>query len=103
MFTRKKKVIIAYYLYKKMQKKEKRKKKMWVHPILLERKSYGIFYTLFEDLKKDETKFFNFFRMSQVTFQKILTLIQDKLRHVDTDMRESITPAERLAVTLRYV
>jgi hypothetical protein len=87
MLTRKKKVIIEYYLYKKMQQKEKRKKKMWVHSILSERKTYGVFYTLFEDLKKDEMKFFNFFRMSQVTFQKLLTLVQNKLRHVDTDMR----------------
>jgi hypothetical protein len=54
MFNRKKKVIIAYYFYKKIQQKEKRKKKIWVHPISLERKIYGIFYTLFEDLKKDE-------------------------------------------------
>jgi len=93
MFNRKKKVIKAYNLYEKMQQKEKRKKKMWVHAILLERKSYGIFYTLYEDLKEDETKFFNLFRISQVTFQKLSTLVQDKLRHVDTDMCESITPA----------
>jgi hypothetical protein len=69
----------------------------------LERKSYSIFYTFLEDLKKDKTKFFNFFRMNRVTFQKLLTLVQDKLKHVDTDMREFITLAEQLAVTFKYV
>lgn len=41
--------------------------------------------------------------MNQETFQKLLKLVRDKLRHVDTDMRESISPSEQLAVTLRYV
>lgn len=86
-----------------MQEKEKRKKKFWVHPILLEREGYGVFYTLFENLKKDETKFFNFFRMNIETFFKLLKIVHGKLKHADTNMRESITPAERLAVTLRYV
>jgi len=76
---------------------------MWVHPILLERESCGVFYTFFENLKNDETKFFNFFRMNQESFCKLLEIVQDKLRQADTNMCISITPAERLTVTLRYV
>lgn len=83
--------------------KEKRKRKMWVHPILLERETYGVFHTLFEELKKDETKFFNFFRMTQESFRKLLGMVHNKLKRADTNMRLPISPAERLAVTVRYV
>lgn len=102
--NKKKKLVLAYYLYKKKQKEiEKRKRSSWVHPILLEREKYGAFQTLFTKLEEDETKFYNYFRMKKETFQLLLTAIYDKIRHEDTDMRQSISPAERLAVTLRYV
>lgn len=102
MSSAKKKLVLAYYLYKKQQLQNK-KKKLWVHPILLERESYGVFHTLMEDLKKDERKFYNFFRMTHDSFRKLLELVYDQLRHADTNMRLAITPAERLAVNLRYV
>lgn len=102
--NKKKKVVLAYYLYKKKQKETvKCKRSLWVHPILLEREEYGAFHTLFRKLEEDETKFFNYFRMKKETFQLLLTAIYDKITHEDTDMRKSISPAERLAVTLRYV
>ncbi|RVE43807.1 hypothetical protein evm_011544 [Chilo suppressalis] len=101
---RKKKLVLAYYLYKKKQKEiEKRKRSSWVHPILLEREKYGAFQTLFTQLEEDETKFYNYFRMKKEIFQLLLTAIYDKIRHEDTDMRKSISPAERLAVTIRYL
>lgn len=102
--NKKKKLVLAYYLYKKKQKEiEKRKRSSWVHPILLEREKYGAFQTLFTQLEEDETKFYNYFRMKKETFQLLLTAIYDKIRHEDTDMRKSISPVERLAVTIRYV
>lgn len=47
--------------------------------------------------------FYNFYRMTHESFRKLLELVYDQLRHADTNMRLSITPAEKLAVTLRYV
>lgn len=102
--NKKKKLVLAYYLYKKKQKEiEKRKRSSLVHPILLEREKYGAFQTLFTQLEEDETTFYNYFRMKKETFQLLLTAICDKIRHEDTDMRKFISPAERLAVTIRYV
>lgn len=40
------------------QQNNVKEKKMLLHPILLKRKSYGIFFTLFKDLKKNENKVF---------------------------------------------
>jgi hypothetical protein len=35
------------------------------------------------------------------TFNELLLVLQDRLKRQDTNMRESIPPAERLAITLR--
>src|SRR5258705_6152642 len=45
----------------------------------------------------------NWLRMDEKTFMNLLDLIGDKLKKADTVMREAITPAQRLAVTLRYM
>jgi hypothetical protein len=36
--------------------------KMWMHPVICDGRDNGLFWTLFEDLKRDEA-FFNYFRM----------------------------------------
>lgn len=90
-----------YYMYKKRQQKKKQKRKYWVHPILTERENYGAFHVLFEKLREDDEKFFNYFRMRKETFDKLLSNLYNKLKHQDTKMRNCISPAERLAVTLR--
>lgn len=37
------------------------------------------------------------------TFLKVLEIVHNKLRRGDTNMRLSVAPAKRLAVTIRYV
>ncbi|CAH2016190.1 unnamed protein product, partial [Acanthoscelides obtectus] len=66
-------------------------------------RNFGVFHTLFEELQKDETKFFNFFRMTQESFRKLLGMVHNKLKRADTNMRLPISPAERLAATIRYL
>lgn len=41
--------------------------------------------------------------MTHESFNKLLKMLHDKLRHADINMRLSTTLAERLAVTMRYV
>ena len=99
----KKKIILAYYVYRKLKKKEKRRR-FWIHPILEKREEFGAFHTLVKNqLRGDEDKFFNYFRMQKTTFDKLLQILSQKLKHQDTNMRQSISAAERLAVTLRLV
>lgn len=89
-------------MYRKWQNERRKSiRKLWVHPILMRREQYGEFHTLYEDLRKDEGKFCDYLRMNYKTFDKLLDLLKNKLQHKNTNMRASISPTERLVVTLR--
>ena len=47
--------------------------------------------------------FANFFRMDAQQFQYLLVAVSPLIVHKDTAMRDAIPPAERLAVTLRFL
>ncbi|KAJ8911443.1 hypothetical protein NQ315_008329 [Exocentrus adspersus] len=55
------------------------------------------------DLRKDEKRFYIYFRMSIESFDEILNLIKDDIRKYNTNFRESISPEERFAITLRFL
>ena len=75
---------------------------MWVHPLVSSRPSEGAFTLVFEGLRRDPDKFFNFFRMTVSAFDELLcTYLGEKLLKMDTNMRKAISPPEKLAVTLR--
>ena len=93
-------ILCLYLLY--LRKKKKRQRRIhWMHPLNLQRDTHGTFVILFEDLKADEEKFFNYFRMSPSTFDELLLRLHDKLLKENTAFRDSISPAQRLAVTIR--
>ncbi|XP_049816322.1 uncharacterized protein LOC126263279 [Schistocerca nitens] len=52
---------------------------------------------------QDPVSFRNFTRMDAEVFTKLLTIIENDIRRQDTNMRESIKPRDRLAVTLRFL
>ena len=79
----------------------RRQRSMWVHPLTNARLYQGQYYTIMTELRNDNEKFFNFFRMSQNTFNELLSLIKDQIQKQDTNMRDSIQPEQRLAITLR--
>ncbi|XP_050300615.1 uncharacterized protein LOC126739132 [Anthonomus grandis grandis] len=83
--------------------KKKRKHKMWVHDICRERKLYGEFHHLIPDLKKDPTKFFEYFRMSEEKFEELLHILNNDLIKQKSKFREPVEPYERLAVCLRFL
>jgi hypothetical protein len=53
-----------YCVRPKRTEKEKEKREIWLHPTLCDRRNNGLLWTIFEDLRRDEAKFFNYFRMS---------------------------------------
>lgn len=79
----------------------KKRKKLWVHDILKKRKLEGEFVTLYKGLVDDETKFFQYFRMTKHTFQYILDNISPYLTKQNTTFREAISSLEKLGVCLR--
>lgn len=92
-------VLFAYYVYKFYICKKKRK--YWVHPYVSARALQGAFARDFMDLRGDEVKFFNYFRMSQKSFDELHVKLSESLKAQDTNMRLAISPMEMLAVTLR--
>ncbi|KAM9330606.1 uncharacterized protein PAF06_015843 [Gastrophryne carolinensis] len=88
---------------KALEQKRKRRRRYWVHPLISQRLSIGHFSLLFRDLRKDPDKFFSYTRMSVETFDALLDVLRPRLMRMTTNMRKSITPEERLIVTLRYL
>ena len=67
-----------------------------MRPILQERNEKGEY-----NLVNDESNFRNYFRMSRSTFHALLQYIEPFVRKMNTTWRPSISPAERLSITLR--
>ena len=54
-----------------------------------------------KQLRQDEVKFKEYFRMSSNQFEQLLSLIKDDIEKKEVNYRESISAEERLALCLR--
>ena len=78
--------------------------KFWVRKIFQERKKYGLYHILTDELRLfDIQYFFRFVRMTPQRFERLLSLFGPHLQQTTTKMREPISPAERLVLTLRFL
>ncbi|XP_074026071.1 glucuronyltransferase I isoform X2 [Leptinotarsa decemlineata] len=82
---------------------QKKKRRIWIHDINSTREIQEEFHTLYHELREDEQRFLIYFRMTVECFDEILDLIKEDITKQFTHYREPIGPAERLAVTLRYL
>ncbi|GFR21154.1 DDE Tnp4 domain-containing protein [Trichonephila clavata] len=85
------------------QRRKQKKNRLWIHKINRKRPEFGIFHHLHPDLRKDERKFYSFFRMSEELFSILLDLVGQEISKQDTNYRKSITAEERLSICLRYL
>jgi len=92
-------VLAVWYLARKANKKCNRK--LWVHPINQGRGEKGAYTLLYKELMDDCTKFFNYFRMTPSSFDELLEKVRSSIQMQDTHLRKSISPQERLCLTLR--
>ena len=65
------------------------------------RQADGAFHKLLKDLVKDHYR--NFLRVDLLTFETLLAAVEPKIARKYTVMRPSVSLAEQLAVTLRYL
>ena len=72
-----------------------------MHNISSRHENFSEFHNLLDDSLKDEERFWRYFRMSSDTFKYILELIHTSIKKQNTNFRKSISPEERLVVTLR--
>ncbi|XP_046841072.1 uncharacterized protein LOC124435166 [Xenia sp. Carnegie-2017] len=95
-------VCILYELEEvEKRKKNDKMKRWWVRQLNRQRRTQGDFLHLVQELRTDEEQFNLYFRMSPQIFDELLALVGPSLRRQDTQMRQSVGPAERLAITLR--
>ncbi|XP_068122176.1 uncharacterized protein [Hyperolius riggenbachi] len=80
-----------------------RQRRFWVHPLLKDRPKKGQFWMLYRDLRQHPDKFFGYARMSIGSFDRLLSLLEADLKKKDTKFRKSVTPTERLLITLRFL
>lgn len=95
------KQMIAIWLYNRRRKRQQKNRILWVHPINDRRDEVGLFNTLFNDLRNDENKFFNYFRMSIASFDVLHGKLQHTIQRKNTQFRNCIQPVEMLSITLR--
>lgn len=83
-------------------KMRRNKRRYGVHPIWKERKNKGHYHNLIREMRNQESEFFRkYLRMTPSSFDKLLKLIQDRMKKYSQN--EPISPGERLAVTLRFL
>lgn len=90
----------AMYLLRK--KKRNYKKQFWVAPIFENRNEHSFFFASVPRLILEDIRFHKYFRMTASQLQELLEMIGSKLQKQDL-IRQSISPPERLALTLRFV
>jgi hypothetical protein len=78
-----------------------KRKRKWVHEVNMKRREFGEFHHLMKQLRQDEVKFKEYFRMSSNQFEQLLSLIKDDIEKKEVNYREIISAEERLALCLR--
>ena len=82
----------------------KKKRSCWVRKLWQYRKQQGHFDNLVQEIRLyDHSVHFNYFRMLPSTFDDLLRLVQPVLSKQRSRFREPLSPALKLAVTLRYL
>ena len=86
------------------RKRRQRRRRWWVRPWIARREQFGAYHALMSEMEGEEPEsYVNFVRMDTQHFQQLLAAVTPLILKEETLMRGSIPPAERLAVTLRFL
>ncbi|CAH1973662.1 unnamed protein product [Acanthoscelides obtectus] len=94
---------ITVIFLRKKKKKSKTRRRWWSRQIFHRRSQYG--NRLLRDMTAEpcEDIIRNFTRMTTQDFEHVMSLVEPKIRRMDTNMREAITVKERLTLCLRFL
>ena len=82
----------------------RKKKRFWIKKLYAERLQKAEFHLLVRDLRlHDPEYFFKYFQMSRTKFDELLSFVSPVIGKQSTVMGNTISPSERLAVTLQYL
>lgn len=99
-------VLAAYLLESSDEKDEsvQNRRRVWTKDWMARRNQEGFCAKLLIELRAEEPELYrNFLRMNSEQFDHLLALVRPSIQKENTNMRESISPAERLVLTLRYL
>ena len=92
------------HLLIKRRCRRRRNRLVWVRRWIADRHAQGAYNQLMVHLRTTDVEGFNnFIRMDPATFDELVLLITPLIERRDTNYRHSISPGERLAVTLRFL
>ena len=80
----------------------RKKRSKWTKDWLLKRDKFS-HTNLLVDLKLEPDDWRNYLRMDEDTYIDLLCRVSPFITYEDTNIRKTITPHERLSVTLRYL
>ena len=81
----------------------KRKRAKWSKEWFLQRSKFGHTELLLELSHNEPSDFKNFLRMDIDTYNELLKMVEPLIVKQTTNMRQPISPTERLSITLRYL
>ena len=91
-------IAAVYLLWKR---RARRRRSIWVHSILRTRRLHGEYHRLVQELRLDDARFQQYFRLVKTQFDHLLTKVGPRISRLDTSYRRAIGPGERLAICLR--
>lgn len=86
------------------RRKRRRNRTVWTREWIKKRQRFGAYHQLLQELRlSDTSSYCNFLRMDVSTFEELLRVTGPSITYRDTNMRQAISPGERLALTLRFL
>lgn len=86
------------------EEEEQKTRKCWTKQWIMRRPEEGFYAKLLVELRNEEPDLYkNFLRMDAQQFDHLLALVSPLIKKQDTVMRASISPGERLVLTLRFL
>ncbi|KAI0229409.1 hypothetical protein LSAT2_020154 [Lamellibrachia satsuma] len=81
-----------------------RSRHIWERSWIRRREGRGVYGTLLRELDAEDPEMFRrYHRVDRESFRTILAMVSPHIQKVDTNMRVSITPGQRLSATLRFL
>ena len=81
--------------------RRRKKNRQWIHSTNKKRDYCGEYWLLVQELRLDEKRFHEYFRMSKESFDNLLSKIGPAIQRKGSNFRQALSPAQRLAITIR--
>ncbi|XDV25423.1 hypothetical protein PO909_029343 [Leuciscus waleckii] len=84
-------------------RRKRKRRSVWVHGTIRARSQHGEYHRLVQELRLDEVRFQQYFRLDRTQFDVLLRRVGPLIAKENTNCRRAISPGERLAICLRFL